>query len=417
MKTKVLLFLCINFLLFTSCSDDDSNGTYEEYLVARPLTMNRAEFANSVDVIAPRPMNESGKVYTYGDYIFINDKYEGIHVIDNSNPNQPVKVAFIQIPGNVDISVKNNFLYADSLMDLVILDISDLDNITIVNRLENVLQDYVAAPFEADLVDYGDYDYYSDEIIVGWEMVSERMSKEQYQSRFGDFGIAFAEVANDASGGTGQGGSLARFKIVEDYLYAVDSHNINIFNISDLDNPQVLDDVHAGFDIETIFNRDNYLFLGSMRGMYIYDISSPATPTFVSEFQHGTACDPVVVDGDYAYVTLRGGNMCGATESGLYIVDISNIENPELVITYPMDGPYGLGIKNEKIFICDGASGLKVYDKTDINNLIELNHFEDIVTYDVIPMENHLIMVGDEILYQYEYLDGSIKLISQIGLN
>ena len=151
--------------------------------------------------------------------------------------------------------------------------------------------------------------------------------------------------------------------------------------------------------------------------MYIYDISSPATPTFVSEFQHGTACDPVVVDGDYAYVTLRGGNMCGATESGLYIVDISNIENPELAITYPMDGPYGLGIRDEKIFICDGASGLKVYDKTDINNLIELNHFEDIVTYDVIPMENHLIMVGDEILYQYEYLDGGIKLISQIGLN
>ena len=224
---------------------------------------------------------------SYGDYIFINDKYEGIHVIDNSNPNQPVKVAFIQIPGNVDISVKDNFLYADSLMDLVILDISDLDNITIVNRLENVLQDYVAAPFEADLVDYGDYDYYSDEIIVGWEMVSERMSKKQYQSRFGDFGIAFAEVANDASGGTGQGGSLARFKIVEEYLYAVDSHNINIFNISDLDNPQVMDDVHAGFDIETIFNRDNYLFLGSMRGMYIYDISSPATPTFVSEKQSG----------------------------------------------------------------------------------------------------------------------------------
>lgn len=150
--------------------------------------------------------------------------------------------------------------------------------------------------------------------------------------------------------------------------------------------------------------------------MYIYDITSPGTPTLVSEFEHGTACDPVVVDGDYAYVTLRGGNMCGATESGLFIVDISDIENPELAITYPMDGPYGLGIKDEKIFICDGDSGLKVYDKTDINDLKELNHFEDIVTFDVIPMENHLIMVGDEILYQYEYLDNSIKLISQIGL-
>ena len=417
MKAKVILFLCINFLLIVSCSNDDSNGGYEEYLVARPLTMDRTEFANSVEVIAPRPVQESGKVYTYGDFIFINDKYQGVHVIDNSNPNQPVKVAFIQIPGNVDVSVKNDYLFADSLMDLVVLDISDLDNITIVNRLENVLQSYVPAPFEADLVDYGEYGYSSDEILIGWELVSERLTVEQYQSRFGDFGIALAEAANDANGGTGQGGSLARFKIVEDYLYAVDSHNINVFNISDLDHPQVLEDVYAGFDIETIFNRDNYLFLGSMRGMYIYDITSPGTPTLVSEFEHGTACDPVVVDGDYAYVTLRGGNMCGATESGLFIVDISEIENPELAISYPMDGPYGLGIKDEKIFVCDGDSGLKVYDKTDINNLTELNHFEDIITYDVIPMENHLIMVGDETLYQYEYLDDGIRLLSQIGLN
>ncbi|WP_318310358.1 LVIVD repeat-containing protein [Flagellimonas crocea] len=417
MKIKVILLLCLNFLLIISCSDDDSNGKYQEYLVARPLTMSRAEFANSVDIIAPWPMEESGKVYVYQDYIFINDKYKGVHVIDNSNPNQPVKVAFIQIPGNVDISVKNDYLFADSLMDLVVLDISDLGDITIVNRLENVLQSYVAAPFEADLVDYSSYTYNSEEIVIGWEMVSERLTTEQYQSRFGDFGIAFAETTNDANAVTGQGGSLARFKIVDNYLYAVDSHYINVFNIADLDSPQVLQDVYAGFDIETIFNRDNYLFLGSMRGMYIYDISSPGTPTLVSEFEHGTTCDPVVVDGDYAYVTLRGGNMCGATESGLFIVDISDIENPELAISYSMDGPYGLGIKDEKIFICDGESGLKVYDKTDIDNLVLLNHFDDIITFDVIPMENHLIMVGDETLYQYEYLNNGIKLLSQIGLD
>jgi len=154
-----------------------------------------------------------------------------------------------------------------------------------------------------------------------------------------------------------------------------------------------------------------------MRGMYIYDISSPATPEFVSEFQHGTACDPVVVDGDYAYVTLRGGNGCGATESGLFIVDISNISNPELKISYPMDGPYGLGIKDEKLFVCDGESGLKVYDKTDVENLVSLNHFENINTFDVIPLEESLLMVGEQVLYQYKYLDNDIELMSTLDLN
>lgn len=113
----------------------------------------------------------------------------------------------------------------------------------------------------------------------------------------------------------GQGGSLARFKIVKDYLYTVDSHNINVFNIENLNSPEKVESVHAGFDIETIFNLGDNLFLGSRSGMYIYDISSPSKPVSVSEFQHGKTCDPVVADENYAYVTLRGGNSCGATKS------------------------------------------------------------------------------------------------------
>ena len=79
--------------------------------------MSKAEFATSLSIEVPRPIDESGKVYTYQDYIFINDKSQGIHVIDNSNPQQPRKISFIKIPGNVDISIKDDFLFADSLMD------------------------------------------------------------------------------------------------------------------------------------------------------------------------------------------------------------------------------------------------------------------------------------------------------------
>lgn len=417
MKKKILFILSLATLAFVSCDKNDDNDGYAEYLVAKPLVISKADFANSIDIIAPRPIDESGKVYTYEDYIFVNDKYKGIHVINNSNPLQPRKIGFIRIPGNVDISVKDDFLYADSLMDLIVLDISNITDIKQVNRLENVLHNNIFWPFEADIVESEGYDYET-EVLVGWETTTERrLISEVEENRNIDILFDGALANTTESGTTGQGGSLARFKIVDDYLYAVDSHNINIFNISDLDNPQDLEDVYAGFDIETIFNRGNHLFLGSMRGMYIYDITSPDKPTFVSEFQHGTACDPVVVDGDYAYVTLRGGNFCGATESGLFIVDISDIQNPELAKMYPMDEPYGLGIKDEKLFICDGESGLKVYDKTDIEDLKTLNHFKNIVTFDVIPLESHLIMVGDEVLYQYEYLNDEIKLISQIGLN
>ena len=415
MKKNFLLLLFVSSLSFVSCENND-DSKYADYLIARPLTINKAEFKNSVDVISPSPIKDSGKIYAYQDYIFVNDRYRGVHVIDNSNPNAPKKISFIKIAGNVDISIKDNYLYADSIMDLVVLDISDINNIKIVNRLDNVLRDNVVWPANADFYEYDGIDY-ENEILLGWETVTERRLISEFEERFNRNGeiFALAEAANDVS--VGQGGSLARFKIVGDFLYAVDSHNINIFNIQDLGNPKDLEDVYAGFDIETIFNRGQHLFLGSMRGMYIYDISSPATPTFISEFQHGTACDPVVVDGDYAYVTLRGGNQCGATESGLFIVDISDIYNPTLTISYPMDGPYGLGIKDEKLFICDGDSGLKVFDKTNVEDLVALNHFENINTFDVIPLENSLLMVGEDVLYQYEYLDNEIKLMSSMELN
>lgn len=416
MKKVHFLFLLVAMVAFVSCNNDDvDESLYADYSVATPIMMSQTEFRSSIDILPPEPIQESGKIYAYKDYIFVNDKYRGVHVIDNSDPNSPKKITFIKIAGNVDISVKDDFLYADSIMDLMVFDISDINNIKTVNRLENVLQQYLVRPVEADIFNWEGSG--TGEIQVGWETSTKRMLISEYEEQFLFREGEVFNTADAAGGDTGQGGSLARFKIVGDYLYAVDSHNINIFGISDLANPLDLEDIYAGFDIETIFNRGQHLFLGSMRGMYIYDISSPAKPEFVSEFEHGTACDPVVVDGNYAYVTLRGGNNCGATESGLFIVDISNIANPELKISYAMDGPYGLGIKDEKLFVCDGESGLKIYDKTDVENLISLNHFANINTFDVIPLEESLLMVGEQVLYQYKYLDNDIELMSTLDLN
>ena len=143
-----LFGLCF-ILSFNSC-EKDNEELYEDYLVARPLTMSVEDFKNSVEIIAPIPVKESGKIYAFENYIFVNDKYKGVHVIDNSDPANPQKVSFIKIAGNVDISVKDNYLYADSIADLMVFDISDIENIQIVNRLEDVLRDNIVWPAEAD---------------------------------------------------------------------------------------------------------------------------------------------------------------------------------------------------------------------------------------------------------------------------
>ncbi len=426
-KNAPLILLCICLTGFFACNDSgELPFGQNEYVIATPLTTDLITFKEeAVDVIAPVAIKESGKIYAYKNYIFVNDVGRGIHVLDNSNPAAPQKEVFIKLEGNHDVSIKNDRLYADSYGDLVIMDISDINNIGDIKRMENAIyQEFwctvgfdVTWP-EADAYDYSELDA-SRHAIVGWETKKVRMSAQEFNEKFG-FAVqedALANTADSFSSDTGQGGSLARFRIVDDYLYAVEWASINVFDISDLDSPEVLDEVYTNGGIETIFNQGDLLFLGGNRGMYIYDITEPATPTFVSEFQHGTACDPVVVDGDYAYVTLRGGNFCGATESGLFVVDISDLQNPDLAVIYPMEDPYGLGVKDDKLFICDGSAGLKVYDKSVAPNIEPLNHFENIVTYDVIPLEEHLLMIGDGVLYQYEYLENDIRLLSQLQLN
>lgn len=392
---------------FQSCRETE-NEELVELLVATPLTLSLDEFRAELQLLPPVPINESGKIYAYEDLILVSEPRVGVHLIDNSDPGSPSALGFIPVVGNRDMSVKGDVLYVDSLSDLIALDISDPQSINQLARLEGVLMDPVPIPWEADIFEYDKVG--PGEVVVDWEVKTEFRRVEDMPVE-----VLFAED-RATPGAVGQGGSLARFKIVGDYLYAVDSHNINIFDISDLGNPSDVDTFFAGFDIETIFNQGENLFLGSRRGMYIYNITNPAQPSFVSEFQHGTACDPVVVEGDYAYVTLRGGNDCGATESGLYIVDIQQLSNPELLAFYPMDGPYGLGFHGSQMYVCDGDSGLKVYDKSDLESLQWLETHDYQNTFDVIPLDSHLILVAGRDLVQFAYVDKGLEVISEYAL-
>ncbi len=181
--------------------------------------------------------------------------------------------------------------------------------------------------------------------------------------------------------------------------------------------PEFSKDFNAGWGIETLFILGKNMFLGSQNGMRIYDISIPNSPMYISDFWHATGCDPVVVQDDLAYITLRGGNNCGNEVNQLIVVSIKNIREPEELKAYAMDGPYGLGIDGPTLFVCDGDAGLKVFNARDPLRITDnqLAVFPDIFGYDVIPMDGTLMLIGDDGLYQYDYTDVTdIKLLSKI---
>ncbi len=406
---KLVLILVVCF--FWNCNNDDRDDIVT-FTVAVPETMSKAEWRSAIEVQTAKSIGEAGKIYAYQDYIFIGEKYKGVHVIDNSDPSNPQVVSFIKIPGNEDISIKNNFLYADSAIDLVVFDISNINAITPVQRLEDVFSYYsdFAVPAEARWGDYSNVDY-DNEVIVGWRL-------EQREEVETNSDVFFNESAAALSSNVGTGGSLARFQIVDDYLYTVGTSAIKTFDIANLSQPNLLNTTNAGWNIETMFYADGYLYLGGTNGLFINSLANPAVPEFISQFTHWDGCDPVVVDGDYAYLTLRGGNECGQELSVLEVIDVSDKNAPMLAAQHFLDNPYGLGFKGSKLFVCDGTSGLKVFDKTNPLDLQIIDVFNNVQATDVIPLDDRLLMISSSALYQYNFnAQNEISLMSVLNLN
>lgn len=84
---------------------------------------------------APRPLRVPGKVYVVRQYLLVNEKFEGIHVFDNTDPADPRSLGFLKVSGNIDMAVRGGVLYVDHMTDLVALDVTDWSNIREVSRI------------------------------------------------------------------------------------------------------------------------------------------------------------------------------------------------------------------------------------------------------------------------------------------
>lgn len=414
-------FLSLVFLFLIACSTDNKDD-FEVYELFSPIVMTMDEVRASVAVQEPQEIQVTGKIYVKDNLLLVGDEKRGIHIFDNSQPASPIKLSFLAIPGNHDMEMRGNYLYADSYKDLLVFDLSDLTNVDLLKREQEVFPYTIEYPEPGDLPQEIQWDSIdSNSIVVGWMRSKEIRKKKDYEDD-----LIFVDAVADSAGSesTGQGGSLARFKIVSHYLYALDASNLKVFNISEPLNPLKVSDKYVTWAAETLFLRANHLFVGSRDGVYIYDVSVPQNPEYISEFTHATMCDPVVVDENTAYVTLRGGNLCnnpwgdGPTlNSRLDILDVSDIENPTLIANYTLENPYGLGVKGDLLFICDGTAGLKIYNKSNVKSLQLLSTHSQMEAYDVIPLDSHLILIAKEGVFQFKYEDeNKISLISKLAL-
>ncbi len=422
MKAKIIpIITLISFLvlLISSCEDT----TFREYKGNSPVYMTYAELRASINEEESVDLKNPGKIYFKDGYIFIIEELKGIHVFDNSDPSAPVKKVFVKIPGVVDMAISGNTLYADSFVDLVVLDVQNIANIHETGRVKDILP-YTIPPtgneFPVAHVDR------EKGLVVAWEVktIKERVYDNpivypvfNLQMDKMDGSFISSSISGVSGSGIGVGGSMARFGLKDNVLYLLNGNNLEVMDITTGTNPAKLFEINAGWGIETMFLTQNNMFLGTTTGMIIYDITDPQNLIRISTYNHIRSCDPVVVDDTLAYITLRSGTNCGGTVNCLDVINIKNLSQPAIVRSYPMTNPFGLGKDGDLLFVCDGNAGLKVFDASDPKTISShlIYSYPAIKAFDVIPIGNVLVMIGDDGLYQYSYSNvQNITFLSKI---
>ncbi|RME95809.1 MAG: hypothetical protein D6772_12690 [Bacteroidetes bacterium] len=418
-----LILLLSLALGLSSCLKDQCEREVT-YIRSTPIFMTKEEIRLGTPTTeAAREIENPGQFYYYQQHILIAERGKGIHIIDNRNPEAPQAKAFLAIPGADNMAVKDDILYVNNYIDLLAIDISDIEHTRLIGRTLDVFQ----PEWE---------DVNSGQVLVEYQLeeVTEVVDCQTFNG-FRNFGgvmvdaVAFDVLSNSAESnvaagsagvGTGIGGSMARFTIGGDYLYSVNEWQLDVISLLQPTEPAKVNTINLGWGIETIFPYEDKLFIGSNSGMFIFDNSNPEAPEQLSAFAHARACDPVFVKGDYAYVTLRDGNRCDGFVNQMDLVDISDLSNPVLIESFPMDNPHGLTIRDNHLVLCEGVHGLKAFDITEPEILDDklLDIYQGIHTFDAISLPGTdpiTIVIGEDGFYQFRFAeDTGFQLISQI---
>jgi hypothetical protein len=218
---------------------------------------------------------------------------------------------------------------------------------------------------------------------------------------------------------TGKSGSIARFAIKGDLMYAIDVNYLRVFDITNSDHPVLVQSTEVDYGLETIFIYDNYIYLGAVDGVFVLDINNPTSPHQLQKMEHHISCDPVVVQNDYAYSTQRVTSTgCGDhwMQSALAVYDVSEPNSAVLKNEITMNEPFGLAVEGNWLYVCDG--GIAVYDITNPANPVRKGTVMVNDPHDIILNYPYMLIATNTSFELYNYSDpNNIHFVSTLALN
>ncbi len=206
------------------------------------------------------------------------------------------------------------------------------------------------------------------------------------------------------------------------YLYvAAKAQGLQIYNISSLSAPVFASSVAvsslSNLDVNSITQVGNYLYLAlgniftataQPSGMAIVNVSNPVSPTVTGIFTHTATSGTgyVAVDGNYVYLA--------AMQNGVIVVDATNKSAPVFVsqlkpnVNFPKNSPTpseldkinarSIVVKNNIMYLCYDAGGLRIINTTNKNNLKETGRYSNPALLTRPRAYNNLVL-NDSLVY------------------
>jgi hypothetical protein len=360
------------------------NLLYRRPVMARSIRLTflmlvLASFAVGWRATPPASFNPRSMTLS-GTRLFVSDAGVGVRMFDVADPAAPTETGLVPLRGNLGTAVKDDILYANEYAALVVLR-EGPDGYTEVTRLGD---------------DYSDYIYLDRGGTRGFK-------GSTYGNGYGCAcgSTAYAPMAVPSA----YGSSYATFAVIGDYLYRVSGSTLVTYDISKPSAPVELTRTGAGWTIETIYPTDAFLFVGGTRGMYVFDRSNAEKPKLIARIEHVEACDPVVVSGTTAYVTLLGGNPCGAVDDQLLCVDIADPSHPAVIAEKNLVTPHGLAVRDPYLYVSNGRSGFTLLDVQRPGQPDAVGQWADRATRDFIWDRDTLYVLGDRDVHVFDVSD------------
>ncbi|MBZ0266237.1 choice-of-anchor D domain-containing protein, partial [bacterium] len=307
-----------------------------------------------------------------GNIAGIADYTRGLQLFDVSDPSNPEELSLLDTGGQTrgialdgDLAVLAHFNQG-----LVLVDISDPNNPSIISSFETP-----GNPYNVVLVD-------------GYALVADDIAGLSVFDISDPHDPIFI-ISVDTDGYTLDVGIDGNYAFVAD-----DSHGLIVFDISDIDGPEIIAEHDTRGNASSIQIHNGIVYLADhTEGIVLINIEDPLNPFEVGFYDTIDIARDVFPFGEYAIV---------ADGEFIHIFDCSEAigwgpgQIPDLVTQISTDNQsLALSIEGNLLYLADGEGGLKILDKSDIINPIELSVYESPGYSSGLIKNNDFIVLAD----------------------